>query len=105
LAALALFNSKLANWWFVKTFGILMEVGGFKVGKIPLPSNWSAGKERLADLANKRIALGTDLDLTNGSELPMPVLKVETAIDDYVYDLFELSSHQRQLIETYAASI
>lgn len=40
-AALALFNSELVNWWFVKRYGPLMEVGGFKVQGIPLPEEWA----------------------------------------------------------------
>ena len=39
-AVLALFNSPLVNWWFVKRFGPLMEVGGFKVDAIPMPMRW-----------------------------------------------------------------
>jgi predicted type IV restriction endonuclease len=37
---LALFNSDLVNWWFIKKYGPLMEVGGFKVEEIPLPHGW-----------------------------------------------------------------
>ncbi|MGJ4925962.1 Eco57I restriction-modification methylase domain-containing protein [Bradyrhizobium sp. HKCCYLS2038] len=47
-AVLALFNSDIANWWFVKRYGPLMEVGGFKVQTIPLPSNWRAAWKSLA---------------------------------------------------------
>ncbi len=47
-AILALFNSDLANWWFVKRYGPLMEVGGFKVQTIPLPSAWDAVWKSLA---------------------------------------------------------
>ncbi len=39
-AVLALFNSAIANWWFVKRYGPLMEVGGFKVQSIPIPRDW-----------------------------------------------------------------
>lgn len=39
-AALALFNSDLANWWFIKRYGPLMEVGGFKVMTVPVPKTW-----------------------------------------------------------------
>ena len=40
-AVLALFNSDLVNWWFIKRYGPLMEVGGFKVQTIPLPQGWA----------------------------------------------------------------
>ncbi len=49
-AALALFNSHLGNWWFVKRYGPLMEVGGFKVMNLPLPSTWESIAPALAQL-------------------------------------------------------
>jgi type I restriction-modification system DNA methylase subunit/predicted type IV restriction endonuclease len=50
-AVLALFNSDMVNWWFVKRYGPLMEVGGFKVEKIPLPKAWDAIWPALAEKA------------------------------------------------------
>lgn len=47
-AVLAFFNSDIANWWFVKRYGPLMEVGGFKVQTIPLPSSWDSVWRSLA---------------------------------------------------------
>ncbi|WP_312406510.1 Eco57I restriction-modification methylase domain-containing protein [Rhizobium sp.] len=51
-AALALFNSPIANWWFAKRFGPLMEVGGFKVEAIPLPTGWDKVWPALANQAD-----------------------------------------------------
>lgn len=56
-AVLALFNSDLANWWFLKRFGPLMEVGGFKVEGIPLPTKWAQISSKLATQAKKITAM------------------------------------------------
>ena len=48
LSVLGLTNSRLANWWFVKRYGVLMEVGGFKISKLPLPASWDTRREELA---------------------------------------------------------
>ena len=50
-AVLALFNSDLANWWFIKRYGPLMEVGGFKVMTVPIPRTWAEFVSALAAAA------------------------------------------------------
>jgi hypothetical protein len=52
-AVLALFNSDIANWWFVKRYGPLMEVGGFKIETVPLPRAWDSAWPSLAKKAKK----------------------------------------------------
>lgn len=52
-AALGVFNSRLANWWFVKRFGKLMEVGGFKVARIPLTTSWERQYKTLAAMVQR----------------------------------------------------
>jgi hypothetical protein len=57
LAVLGLFNSNFANWWFVKRYGLLMEVGGFKVGKLPLPKLWDRRQHQIVELVERMLRL------------------------------------------------
>jgi hypothetical protein len=56
-AVLGLFNSTFANWWFVKKYGLLMEVGGFKVSRLPLPKLWTKGYVRMVALVERMLEL------------------------------------------------
>jgi type I restriction-modification system DNA methylase subunit len=80
-AVLSLFNSELVNWWFIKRYGPLMEVGGFKVQTIPLPRNWESKWESLASDA-RDIA-----DLTS---------KASLSLDDHVREVHKRSIDNRK---------
>ena len=58
---LAIFNSKLANYWFVKKFGLLMEVGGFKILQLPIRRiDFTTPAAERAALREQAIALYED---------------------------------------------
>jgi len=102
-ALLALFNSRLANWWFVKRYGVLMEVGGFKVGKIPLPSVW---KSSSADLANRARSITATRAQMQRASIPQDrisaarqVEMAERELDLLVYRLFELTPEEIAIVE------
>ncbi len=97
-AVLGLFNSKVANWWFVKRYGVLMEVGGFKVGKIPLPASWGDGQSRLAKLAQSASELHQRLRDARSphehNDLVRQITIVEDRINKLVHELYSLSEDQ-----------
>jgi hypothetical protein len=100
---LALFNSKAVNWWFVKRYGVLMEVGGFKVGSIPMPLGWARSKAQLAKLANE---LGELLPRKSKSRTPHEITRLarqievaRTSIDRLVFEMYRLSDEDISLIE------
>ncbi len=102
-AVLGLFNSKLANWWFVKRYGVLMEVGGFKVGKIPLPKRWVEAYGRLSKLAEDVTALHRQLKDARSphdrSGLTRQITSAEERIDRLVYELYDLSPEEIEVVE------
>ena len=102
-AVLALFNSKLANWWFVKRYGLLMEVGGFKVGQLPLPAAWPEGQAELDALANRMLLLHRQLRSVSLPQekhsLKRRVLALDAQIDRLVYGLYGLSDDEIALVE------
>ena len=101
-AVLGIFNSTLANWWFVKRYGLLMEVGGFKVAKIPLPVNWEKGQDKLSDLVKKMLKLHENKP--SGSEHERALFKrqidaTDREIDRLVYELYGLTEDEIEIIE------
>jgi len=102
-AVLGLFNSRLCNWWFVKKFGMLMEVGGFKVGNIPLPTNWNEGKEPLGVLVRLMLKLHKEkAGARLGQEkavLQQQIEATDAQIDRLVYDLYGLTEDEIKIVE------
>jgi len=49
--------AELANWRSVKRYGLLMEVGGFKVAQMPMPAAWSRGQAEVGALADRMLLL------------------------------------------------
>lgn len=86
MAVLGLFNSKVANWWFVKRYGVLMEVGGFKVLKIPLPPAWRREWARLAKLVEAILQLLGKRRAARG-EHEKTVIQRQTQSIDHEIDL------------------
>jgi len=102
-ALLGIFNSSVANWWFVSTYGVLMEVGGFKVARIPLPSDWPQGTRELAAMVegittlrksetetrigHEQKAIGREIDAT------------DRQIDQLVYELYGLTDKEISIVE------
>ena len=103
IAVLALFNSRLANWWFVKRYGLLMEVGGFKVAQMPLPAAWARGQIALDVLANRMLLLHRQLQSVCVPQerhlLERQALALDAQIDRLVYDLYGLTDDEIALIE------
>ena len=102
-AFLALFNSKPANWWFVKRYGVLMEVGGFKVAKLPLPKQWPDFQQPLVRLAEqmmtakqKLATVKTDRDKTYYEN---KCASLDRQIDCIVYNLYGLTEDEIKLVE------
>ena len=104
-AVLALFNSTLANWWFVKRYGLLMEVGGFKVGKMPLPATWEESTTQLAELSKAMTSLHSKLrQCRTPSEEAAIGRQIKTAdsqIDHLVYQTYGVTDEEISIIEGY----
>jgi type I restriction-modification system DNA methylase subunit/predicted type IV restriction endonuclease len=102
-AVLGLFNSTLANWWFVKRYGLLMEVGGFKVAKLPLPANWDNGTENLSTMAEEmtrlHIKLRRSTTPVEETTTRRQVEALDQQIDEFVYRLYGLAKKEIALIE------
>ena len=89
-AVLALFNSDIANWWFVKRYGPLMEVGGFKIQTIPLPSSWDSvwkslarDAHNIADAASKaKLSLDDHVSEVHRRSIGNSKAQIEKAIAD-----------------------
>jgi len=104
LAVLGLFNSQLANWWFVKRYGLLMEVGGFKIGRLPLPNSWDNGLGRMVQLVERM--LEQHAKKRSGKLPPSQVERVDreiaatdAEIDNLVYELYGITEEERRVIE------
>jgi adenine-specific DNA-methyltransferase len=102
-AILGIFNSTLANWWFVKRFGLLMEVGGFKVTRLPLPQLWQEGQSQLTLMVETMLAAKkqlseakTDKDKTYYEQ---KCAALDRQIDELIYKLYELDEKDIQIIE------
>ena len=103
-AVLGLFNSKAANWWFVKRYGLLMEVAGFKVSKMPLPVKWAdcsvsmiALVRRMLDLNKKKHS--NKLAPAELQRLERQIADTDAEIDNLVYDLYAITPEERKIIE------
>jgi hypothetical protein len=101
-AVLALFNSRLVNWWFVKTYGLLMEVGGFKVAQLPLPERWREGRSGLCELAT---ALADAHRRMREARMPQDLAaarrdaeRLDAQTDRLVYELYGLSDNETALV-------
>jgi adenine-specific DNA-methyltransferase len=104
-AILGLFNSKLANWWFVNRYGKLMEIGGFKVAKIPLFQNWELQKHNLIGLVKLSISLNKQVrkyieNSEKWKSIKSEIEKTDQKINDEVYKLYDLSDSEIKTIET-----
>jgi hypothetical protein len=102
-AVLALFNSRLANWWFVMRYGLLMEVAGFKIARIPLPTTWSHRWEDLAGGADRMLALHERLAAAptehGKSVLQRQIDATDCEIDRLVYEFYGLSDDEIKIVE------
>ncbi|QQR73908.1 MAG: N-6 DNA methylase [Holophagales bacterium] len=102
-SVLALFNSRTANWWFSKRYGVLMEVGGFKVSRIPLPPRWREGSSQLTRLAQEatgsRRRLSAARTQHDRAAISRAVEATESEIDRLVYDLYELTPEEIAIVE------
>jgi type I restriction-modification system DNA methylase subunit len=102
-AVLGIFNSKLANWWFVKRYGLLMEVGGFKVAKIPLPLNWGKVQNQLSSLVIKILKIHKDKSIISERDRALFNRQIDSndrEIDRLIYELYGLTQTEIEIIES-----
>ena len=101
-AILGLFNSKAANWWFVKRYGVLMEVGGFKVSRIPLPGRWGNGLEQLSVLVKHMLDVhikGASAKASHDrTALNRQIAVLDRQIDQLVYELYGLTDEEIRMV-------
>lgn len=104
LAVLGLFNSTFANWWFVKKYGLLMEVGGFKVAKLPLPKHWDKQQQRMVELVERTLSLHEKLAATRISQeksvIQHQINATDSQIDRLVYELYGLDEDEVSIVES-----
>ena len=102
-ALLGVFNSKLANWWFAKRFGMLMEVGGFKVSQIPLPKDWPEGLTRLGEMAQSMTELHKQMAAAKTAHAKTAIERqidaTDRQIDQLVYELYGLTEEEIRIVE------
>jgi type I restriction-modification system DNA methylase subunit len=102
-AVLGLFNSQLGNWWFAKRYGLLMEVAGFKVARIPLPNPWAREWPALASLANRMLTLhGKFASVRTDHEkevLQRQIDATDREIDALVYEVYGLTKDEVKIVE------
>ncbi|MBN1440379.1 MAG: N-6 DNA methylase [Anaerolineales bacterium] len=102
-AVLGLFNSTLANWWFVKKYGLLMEVGGFKISELPLPLNWMQDQEKMIVIVKQMIDIHKQKkvakDIIEEERLQRLIDSTDSQIDALVYELYELTSEEIAIVE------
>jgi hypothetical protein len=109
---LGLFNSKLINYWFVNRFGLLMEVGGFKVGQIPIRrihfenTIEKSAHDEIVKLVEKMLALQKERqsvrredDLDRVRNLERQIAQVDAEIDQRVYQLYGLTEEEIRIVE------
>lgn len=109
---LGLFNSTLLNYWFANRFGLLMEVGGFKVGQLPIrridfgnPAEKSAHDEivslveKMLALQKERQAVTPEEDLDRVRSLERQIAQVDKEIDQKVYVLYGLTEDEIKVVE------
>ncbi|MGB8592260.1 MAG: N-6 DNA methylase [Candidatus Acidiferrales bacterium] len=104
LAILGLFNSSLANWWFVKRYGLLMEVGGFKVGKMPLPPRWGDASKEIIPPVERMLELhkrkhSPELAPSALQRLEREIAAADSEIDNLVFELYLVTPDERGAIE------
>lgn len=106
-ALLAIFNSKIANWWFVKTYGLLMEVGGFKVEKIPLPIKWEKSWKKLAEearnLTNLRKKVAGARDETSRRNYRREYERAEERLEKLVASAYDLTADDITRVTAYGS--
>jgi hypothetical protein len=103
LAVLGLFNSTIANWWFVKRYGLLMEVGGFKLMRLPLPTGWTKGRDRMVRLVEGMLELHRRLGEAKTPHekegIERRIEATDGEIDRLVYELYGLTEEEIRVVE------
>ncbi len=101
-ALLALFNSELVNWWFVRKYGLLMEVGGFKVTGIPLPEKFEQKAGELAKMAKALTAKQGELLLAPSTHARVTAERalstLDSATDRFVASCYDVSDEEYQFV-------
>ena len=108
---LGLFNSRLLNYWFVYRFGLLMEVGGFKIGQLPIrrinfddPAD-VARHDRMVALVEEMLRLQKEhaqaqaLKEDRRHDLARRIEQLDAQIDALVYELYGLTDDEIALVE------
>ena len=108
---LGIFNSRLLNFWFAKRFGLLMEVGGFKVEGLPIykidfsdPAD-KARHDKMVSLVERMLELHKKGDGHLGrtpQEQELVKREIESTdrqIDRLVYELYGLTEEEVKIVE------
>ena len=108
---LGFFNSRLLNYWFVHRFGLLMEVGGFKIGQLPIrriafddPADVArhdrmvALVEEILRLQREKAAAEAAL-LDSRHDLARQIERLDAQIDALVYELYGLTEEEIAIVE------
>jgi hypothetical protein len=80
-----------------------MEVGGFKVTKIPLPKKWMASHNRMVSLVEQMLELHKKISkIKNPNEktrIQRQIDSTDEQIDKLVYDLYGLTADEIAIVE------
>ena len=96
---LALLNSKLLNYIFIK-FSTNSNVNGYEVDALPLKFSDNYLQEKLVEITNNILNLTSTEGYFENQEKQKLVEKYRTSIDEYIYkDIYNLTSEEINLVE------
>ena len=81
-----------------------MEVGGFKIGKLPLPIKWDENALGLCGVVGQMLSLNKQLPSAKTDHektaLQRQIDATDQQIDQFVYELYEISQQERKLLKS-----
>ena len=78
-----------------------MEVGGFKVARLPLPRRWEEGQEQMVALVERMLDLHQQQPQTPQAKtiLKRQIEATGREIDNLVYRLYDLTEDEIRIVE------
>ena len=73
-----------------------MEVGGFKVAKLPLPKHWKSGHDRMLELHERLAEARIERERT---VIGAQISATDRQIDRLVYELYGLTEDEVKIVE------
>jgi len=97
---LALLNSRLLNWFFVK-FSTNSNVNGYEVDNLPIPRILPVKQGAFIEIADKILLITSSSDYLENKREQAMVADYEKQIDQLVYKLYGLKKEEIKIIESF----